>query len=73
MQLVKLQFSTSTVHSRDRFDFWQDVACKSYVDECRAEQPSRFEGHVEVAPLSHASLSTYSNGPMRIWRTQLNP
>jgi len=71
MQLVQLQFSTNTVHPRDRFDFWHEVACKSYVDcECRAEHPSRFEGHVEIAPLGHASLSTYSNAPVHIWRTQ---
>lgn len=70
MQLVKLQFSTSTVHPRDRFDFWHDVACRSYVEhECRVEQPAKFEGHVEIAPLGDASLSTYSNKPVRIWRT----
>jgi AraC family transcriptional activator of tynA and feaB len=70
MQLISLQFSTSAVHPRDRFDFWHDVACKSYVEhECRAEHPSSFEGHVEIAPLGQASLSTYSNAPMHIWRT----
>lgn len=70
MQPVKLNFSTSTVHPRDRFDFWHSFACKSYVEhECQAPQPASFEGHVDIAPLAHTSLSTYSNAPARIWRT----
>ena len=70
MQPLKLNFSTSTVHPRDRFDFWHSVACKSYVEhECNASSPASFEGHVDIAPLAHTSLSTYSNAPARIWRT----
>jgi AraC family transcriptional activator of tynA and feaB len=70
MQPLELTFSTDTVHPRDRFDFWHSVACKSYVEhECRAGQPSSFEGHVDIAQLAHTSLSTYSNAPARIWRT----
>ena len=70
MQPLKLTFSTSTVHPRDRFDFWHSFACKSYVEhECDALSPASFEGHVDIAPLAHTSLSTYSNAPARIWRT----
>ena len=70
MQPLKLTFSTNTVHPRDRFDFWHSVACKSYVEhECEPDERRRFEGHVDIAPLAHTSLSTYSNTPARIWRT----
>jgi AraC-like DNA-binding protein len=70
MQPLALTFSTNTVHPRDRFDFWHSVACRSYVEhECRPGQPSSFEGHIDIAPLAHTSLSTYSNTPARIWRT----
>jgi AraC-like DNA-binding protein len=70
MQPLKLTFSTSAVHPRDRFDFWHSVACESYVEhECSAPSPASFEGHVDIAPLAHTSLSTYSNEPARIWRT----
>jgi AraC family transcriptional regulator, positive regulator of tynA and feaB len=70
MQPLTLTFSTDTVHPRDRFDFWHSVACKSYVEhECDPNERRRFEGHVNIAPLAHTSLSTYSNTPARIWRT----
>ena len=70
MQPLTLTFSTDTVHPRDRFDFWHSVACKSYVEhECDPNERQRFEGHVDIAPLAHTSLSTYSNTPARIWRT----
>jgi AraC family transcriptional activator of tynA and feaB len=70
MQPLTLTFSTDTVHPRDRFDFWHSVACRSYVDhECEPDERRRFEGHVDIAPLAHTSLSTYSNTPARIWRT----
>ncbi len=70
MQPLALTFSTNTVHPRDRFDFWHSVACRSYVEhECRPGHQSTFEGHVDIAPLAHTSLSTYSNAPARIWRT----
>jgi AraC family transcriptional regulator, positive regulator of tynA and feaB len=71
MQPLTLTFSTDTVHPRDRFDFWHSIACKSYVEhECDPNERRRFEGHVDIAPLAHTSLSTYSNTPARIWRTQ---
>ena len=70
MQPLTLTFSTDTVHPRDRFDFWHSAARKSYVEhECEADERTRFEGHVDIAPLAHTSLSTYSNAPARIWRT----
>jgi AraC family transcriptional activator of tynA and feaB len=70
MQPLTLNFSTSTVHPRDRFDYWHSFACKSYVEhECEAGERVRFEGHIDIAPLAHTSLSTYSNAPARIWRT----
>jgi AraC family transcriptional regulator, positive regulator of tynA and feaB len=70
MQPLTLTFSTDTVHPRDRFDFWHSIACKSYVEhECDPNERRRFEGHVDIAPLAHTSLSTYSNTPARIWRT----
>lgn len=70
MKPLTLSFTTNAVHPRDRFDFWHSVACESYVEhECRAHGPSSFEGHVDVAPLAHILVSTYSNAPARSWRT----
>lgn len=70
MQALALNFSTNNVHPRDRFDLWHAMACRSYVEhECRAREPLSFTGHVDVAPLAHSSLSSYSSSASRVWRT----
>ena len=67
----KLEFSTNTVHPRDRFSLWHDFACRNYAQhECTAQAANRFEGSVAIAPLALSTLSIYENSPMHLWRTQ---
>ena len=70
MTALQLAFATDTVHPRDRFDLWHDVACRAYAEhECTAQTRARFEGAVRTAKLAQATLSIYENSPMHVWRT----
>ena len=70
MTALQLAFATDTVHPRDRFDLWHDVACRAYAQhECTTEAPTKFEGALRTARLAQATLSIYENSPMDVWRT----
>ena len=70
MAALQLAFATDTVHPRDRFDLWHDVACRAYAQhECTTEAPTKFEGALRTARLAQATLSIYENSPMDVWRT----
>jgi AraC family transcriptional regulator, positive regulator of tynA and feaB len=67
---VKKIFTTETVHPRDRFDYWYDVACKFTVDHesspaCRTD----FEAELAATSLADLSLIAYRNSPMDVRRT----
>jgi AraC-like DNA-binding protein len=64
-------FSTDTVHPRDRFDCWHEVACKRIVGHhSRALSALGFEAHLEAASLADLSLVAFQNSPMDVARTK---
>ena len=51
-------FSTDDVPPRDRFAYWREAVCDSYVSlECNTDAPQRFEGKIELNRLSKISAS----------------
>jgi AraC-like DNA-binding protein len=63
-------FSTESVHPRDRFDYWHDIACATIVDhdslpECRL----RFEAQIETGRLGGFGLVRFANSAMTISHT----
>jgi len=66
---VQIAFSTENIHPRDRFDYWHDCACAAYAPfECHTDDRPRFAGQIEMAPLGHTILSTYSNTELTLDR-----
>ncbi|MEM9629198.1 MAG: helix-turn-helix domain-containing protein [Pseudomonadota bacterium] len=51
-------YDTAEVKSRDRFAFWRDAVCDSYVQlGCEADDVSGFDGRIEIARHSLLSIS----------------
>ncbi len=51
-------YDTSEVAVRDRFAFWRDAVCDSYVQlGCEAEDIQRFDGRIEITRHSLLSIS----------------
>lgn len=62
--------STASVHPRDRFDYWHEVACRSMVPfECRPRDRTGFEGEITTLPFAGAVLTISSNNGVTTWRT----
>jgi AraC-like DNA-binding protein len=62
--------NTSSVHPRDRFDYWHEMACQAMVPfECRPRDRSAFEGEVRSVPFGNASLTLSGNNGVTTWRT----
>jgi AraC-like DNA-binding protein len=62
--------STASVHPRDRFDYWHEVACRAMVPfECRPRDRSSFEGEITALPFAGAFLTITSNNGVSTWRT----
>jgi AraC family transcriptional regulator, positive regulator of tynA and feaB len=63
-------FSTDNVHTRDRFNYWHEVACRTIVEhdswpDCRAG----FEAQIEVGALAGIGLVQFVNSPMTVSHT----
>ena len=63
-------FSTDTVHPRDRFDYWHDVACRNVLKhdsqpECRV----KFQAAIYAGRLADLGLILFNNSPMDVSRT----
>lgn len=63
-------FSTDTVHPRDRFDYWHDVACQNVLKhdlqpECRV----KFQAAIYAGRLADLGLVLFDNSPMDVSRT----
>jgi len=68
---VRIAFSTSQVHQRDRFDYWHDVACRKLVEhDSRPECRISFEAEIEIGELGTLNLVQFRNSPMRVNHTQ---
>jgi len=67
---VKTIFSTSSVHPRDRFDYWHSLACKEIVGhDSLPENRATFQAEIKAANFGHLGLVEFSNSPMRVSHT----
>jgi AraC family transcriptional activator of tynA and feaB len=67
---LRILFSTTDVHPRNRFDYWLTVACKSLVrhdsiPDCRES----FEAELQSAAFADVGLVLFENAPMTISHT----
>ena len=64
---VETLFSTDSVHPRDKFDYWHNVACKKIVShDCRPEDRLSFAAEIRAATLGNLELVMFSNSPMKV-------
>lgn len=62
--------STSSVHPRDRFDYWHEMACRAMVPfECRPQNRSSFEGEISCLPFAGSAITISCNNGVTTWRT----
>ncbi len=63
-------FSTSSVHPRDRFDYWHSLACKKIVghDSVPEDRPT-FQAEIKAAKFGNLDLVEFSNSPMQVSHT----
>ncbi|MDB5618392.1 helix-turn-helix domain-containing protein [Tardiphaga sp.] len=68
--LMKRIFSTSSVHPRDRFDFWHSIACAQIVGhDSTPAQRNLFSADIDVGALGEIGVVRFENSPMRVCRT----
>jgi len=64
-------FSTATIHPRDRFDCWHEVACKQIVGhQSRPFVSTHFDAELKAAFLADTQLLIFRNSPMSVSRTR---
>ncbi|HKP26782.1 MAG TPA: helix-turn-helix domain-containing protein [Dongiaceae bacterium] len=64
-------FSTESVHVRDRFDYWYDVACQQLLmHDSRPRCRRTFEAKLRKATLGQSVLLRDDHSGMDIWRTR---
>ena len=64
---MKTVFSTAEIHSRDRFIYWHEVACKHLVDhDSRPESRASFRAELQAGALSDIGLVLFENASMTI-------
>src|SRR3984885_15127681 len=67
---VKTIFSTSSVHPRDRFDYWHSLACREIVGhDSLPENRTTFQAEIKAAKFGHLDLVEFSNSPMHVSHT----
>jgi AraC-like DNA-binding protein len=67
---MEMLFSTQSVHPRDRFDYWHDVARANIVDhDSWSECGLRFEAQIETGRLGGLGLVRFTNSAMTISHT----
>src|SRR6202034_2250018 len=67
---VKTIFSTTSVHPRDRFDYWHCLACKEIVGhDSVPENRATFQAEIKAAKFGNLDLVEFSNSPMRVSHT----
>jgi AraC family transcriptional regulator, positive regulator of tynA and feaB len=68
--MMEQLFSTETVHSRDRFDYWHNVACRNLLThDSRPECRLKFQAAIYAGCLADVGLVLFSNSPMGVSRT----
>ena len=64
-------YDTAEVKPHQRFDYWREAVCNSYVHlGCEAEKKRDFSGSIEVSRYSALSISRVSGGAHRVERRQ---
>ncbi len=64
-------FSTQSLHPRDRFDYWHEVACKNVVGHDSQPQSRReFNAEFERGALADISILRFQNSPMQVVRSK---
>ena len=67
---MKTIFSTTSVHPRDRFDYWHSLACKEIVGhDSLPENRTTFQAEIKAAKFGHLDLVEFSNSPMHVSHT----
>jgi AraC family transcriptional regulator, positive regulator of tynA and feaB len=67
---VKTIFSTSSVHPRDRFDYWHSLACREIVShDSLPENRATFQAEIRAAKFGNLDLVEFSNSPMQVSHT----
>ena len=66
------QFSTQSVRQIERFAYWREAVCNSYVLlDCHSEYPDRFDGEILLNRLSRLSTS-FVTGSQQVVRRRRN-
>jgi AraC family transcriptional activator of tynA and feaB len=64
--------TTSSVHPRDRFDYWHEMTCRAFIPyECQPHDRSAFEGQIIALPFAGLSLIISGNNGVTTWRPTL--
>jgi AraC-like DNA-binding protein len=64
-------FTTDTVHPRDRFDYWHDVACKRIVlHDCKSDARHNFFAHLQGIDVGGLTLLKHRSAAMVSTRTR---
>jgi AraC family transcriptional activator of tynA and feaB len=68
--MMELLFSTDTVHPRERFDYWHEVACRNVLKhDSRPECRVKFQAAIYAGRLADLGLILFNNSPMDVSRT----
>jgi AraC family transcriptional activator of tynA and feaB len=67
---VETIFSTTSVHPRDRFDYWHSRACKEIVGhDSLPENRTTFHAEIKAAKFGNLDLVEFRNSPMHVSHT----
>lgn len=64
------RFSTEDVHPRDRLAYWNDVACKAFVElECKTDVGNNFRAAIRSDAVAEISISIVDSDQCNVQRT----
>jgi AraC-like DNA-binding protein len=67
---VETIFSTTSVHPRDRFDYWHSLVCKKIVGhDSVPENRLTFQAGIKAGKFGNLDLVEFSNSPMQVSHT----
>lgn len=64
-----IHLSTASVHQRDRFAYWREAVCDTYVQlECMSDNSTDFTGEIQLNRMSRVSTSIVSGSQQLVRR-----
>lgn len=67
---MMLELSTKDVHPRDRLHYWQEVACRTFVEiECQTDIGPSFQGSIRSHALADIAVSVVDTDQCTVLRT----